>query len=189
MVTFTVKDTKAEAVTYTATDTTDTNLVITQTAAVTFTAGALNHFAISSISSPKTAGTAFTISTITAQDVNNNTVVGFTSTVTYGGTAGVTGTSGTFTAGVLNNASATPAVAGSNLTVTVTSGSATGSAAITTINPGAATKLAYTTIPSTGTAGTAFSVTVQSQDVNGNPASPTSNTTITLSKATGGGTR
>ena len=51
-----------------------------------------------------------------------------------------------------------------------------------------ATKLAYTTVPSTGTAGTAFSVTVQSQDANGNPASPTSNTTITLSKAAGGGT-
>ena len=53
---------------------------------------------------------------------------------------------------------------------------------------GAATKLVYTTVPSTGTAGTAFSVTVQSQDANGNPANLTSATTITLSKATGGGT-
>src|SRR2546427_1865103 len=38
VVTFTVKDTKAETVTYTATDTTD-SITITQTAAVTFTAG------------------------------------------------------------------------------------------------------------------------------------------------------
>lgn len=83
----------------------------------------------------------------------------------------------------------TPKVAGSNLTVTVNDGSGhTGSATIATVNPGAATKLAYTTVPSTGTAGTAFSVTVQAQDANGNPSSPTSSTTITLSKATGGGT-
>ena len=53
---------------------------------------------------------------------------------------------------------------------------------------GPATKLVYTTVPNTGTAGTAFSVTVQSQDANGNPASPTSSTTITLSRASGGGT-
>ena len=46
----------------------------------------------------------------------------------------------------------------------------------------------YTAVPSTGIPGAPFSVTVQSQDANGNPASPTSDTTITLSKATGGGT-
>src|SRR5439155_1724846 len=40
VVTFTVKDTKAETVTYTATDTTD-SVTIAQTAAVTFTAGAV----------------------------------------------------------------------------------------------------------------------------------------------------
>ena len=56
------------------------------------------------------------------------------------------------------------------------------------ITAAAAAKLAYTAVPSTGTAGTAFSVTVQSQDAYGNPASPTSTTTITLSKATGAGT-
>jgi len=155
---------------------------------IVFSPGALNHFAISAITGTKTAGTAFTITTITAQDVDNNTVTSFTSTVTFGGTAGVTGTSAAFTAGVLSNASVTPTVAGSSLTVTVTSGSATGSATITTINAGVATKLVYTSVPSTGTAGTAFSVTVQSQDANGNPSSPTSNTTITLSKASGSGT-
>lgn len=59
---------------------------------------------------------------------------------------------------------------------------------LTVANGPAASKLVYTTVPASGTAGTALSVTVQSQDGNGNPASPTSNTTITLSKATGGGT-
>ena len=48
--TSTVSDTVPEVVTYTATDTTDT-MTITQTASVTFTAGAVDHFAISQISS------------------------------------------------------------------------------------------------------------------------------------------
>jgi hypothetical protein len=77
--------------------------------------------------------------------------------------------------------------------VTYTATDTTDSTTITqtapvTFTAGPATKLVYTTVPSTGTAGTAFSVTVQSQDANGNPASPTSTTTITLSKASGGGT-
>ena len=59
---------------------------------------------------------------------------------------------------------------------------------LTVANGPAASKLVYTTVPATGTAGMAFSVTVQSQDANGNPARPTSSTTITLSKAIGGGT-
>src|SRR2546422_9393216 len=44
VVTFTVKDTKAEAVTYTARDTTD-SVTITQTATVAFTAGAASKLA------------------------------------------------------------------------------------------------------------------------------------------------
>jgi hypothetical protein len=90
---------------------------------ITYTPGPLHHFAISAISSPQTLGVAFTITTITAQDANNNTVSGFVSTVTFGGTAGVTGTSASFTLGVLNNASVTPTVTGNNLTVTVNDGS------------------------------------------------------------------
>ena len=78
---------------------------------------------------------------------------------------------------------------GTGYTLTATDGSLTSATSGSfNITAGAATKLAYTTVPSTGTAGTAFSVTVQSQDADGNPASPTSTTTITLSKATGGGT-
>ena len=63
------------------------------------------------------------------------------------------------------------ATAGETSLTVVTSGNIVFSA-------GPAAKLVYTTVPSTGTAGTAFSVTVQSQDANGNPSSPTSNTTI-----------
>ncbi|MGA1379803.1 MAG: beta strand repeat-containing protein, partial [Chitinophagaceae bacterium] len=86
-------------------------------------AGALDHFAISSISSPQTAGTAITGVTLTAQDVYNNTVTSFTGTVTYSGTAGITGTSGTFTAGQLTGVSITPTSAGSSKTFIVTGGS------------------------------------------------------------------
>src|ERR1035441_9640306 len=75
----------------------------------------------------------------------------------------------------------TPTASGGVTLTAVTSGNIVFSA-------GTPTKLVYTTVPGTGTAGTAFSVTVQSQDANGNPASPTSTTTVTLSKATGGGT-
>jgi hypothetical protein len=127
-----------------------TNKVLTATATVVagtkttttspafaITPGAINHFTISAISSPQTVGTAFIITTITAQDVNNNTATNFASTVAYSGTAGITGTSGAFTLGVLNGASVTPTVAGSSLTVTVNDGAGhTGSATITTVNKG-----------------------------------------------------
>ena len=146
--------------------------------------GPLDHFAISAIASPQTVGTAFTIGTITAQDANNNTVTSFASTVTFGGTAGMTGTSAAFTSGVLSNASVTPTVAGSNLTVTVSDGAShTGLATITTINPGAATKLVFTSTAVTVTAGVASGmITVQRQDASGNPITTEATTrTVTLS--------
>ena len=116
--------------------------------------GPLDHFAISAIASPQTAGTAFAIA-ITAQDVNNNTVTSFTGPVTFGGTAGVTGTSGPFISGVLNNASVVPTVAGSSQSVMVTDGASptahTGMATIA-VNAGAATQLVFTSAPVTVTA-------------------------------------
>ena len=81
-----------------------TNSATSSVATLTVNAGALDHFAISTVSSPQTAGTPFTIGTITAQDVNNNTVTSFGGTVTFGGTAGVTGSSGIFSSGVLSSA-------------------------------------------------------------------------------------
>ncbi|MCX6877748.1 MAG: DUF5703 domain-containing protein [Verrucomicrobia bacterium] len=96
--------------------------------------GALDHFAIAPIASPQTLGTAITGITITAQDAANKTVTGFSGTVAFGGTAGVTGTSPGFTSGVLNGVSVTPMVGGSNLTVTVDDGAGhTGSATIASI--------------------------------------------------------
>jgi methionine-rich copper-binding protein CopC len=100
-------------------------------------AGPLDHFAISPVASPQTAGTAITGITLTAKDASNNTATGFTGTVTFGGTGGFSGTSASFTAGVLTNVSLTPTVAGSNLTLTVSDGASptphTGSTVIATI--------------------------------------------------------
>ena len=97
-------------------------------ATITYTVGALDHFAISAISSPQTAGTAITGITITAQDVNNNTQTSFASTVVYSGTAGITGTSASFTAGVLGSVSVTPSVVGSSMTFIVTGSTKIGTA-------------------------------------------------------------
>ncbi|MDY7040430.1 MAG: invasin domain 3-containing protein, partial [Chloroflexota bacterium] len=49
---------------------------VSDTAQITFTAGALDHFAISNVASPQVAGVGFTVS-ITAQDRYSNTVTGF----------------------------------------------------------------------------------------------------------------
>jgi hypothetical protein len=96
--------------------------------------GPLDHFAISPIASPQSVGTPITGITITAQDASDATVTDFTGTVTFGGTGGFSGTSANFVAGVLTGASATPTVAGSDLTFTVDDGAGhTGSATIATI--------------------------------------------------------
>ena len=77
-----------------------------------FTVGPLDHFGVSNPGTV-TAGTAFTTTTITAQDINNNTVIGFIGTVdlteTGGGAGGTVSPSrsGTFTLGVLANPSLT----------------------------------------------------------------------------------
>jgi len=135
--------------------------------------GELHHFAISAIGSPQTAGTAITGITLTAQDANNNTLStgpsAFTGTVDYSGTAGVTGTSASFTAGVLSSLSVTPLTAGSGRTFVVTASGKTGTSNTFDVNPGALHHLAISTISSPATAGTAVTnITLSAQDVNNN---------------------
>ena len=131
---------------------------------VTFTAtgiaGTLDHFAISSISSPQTSGTAITGITLTAQDVNNNTVTTFTGTVTYSGTAGIAGTSSAFTAGVLSSVSVTPTNSGSGMTFIVTWSSKTGTATFD-VNAGSA-QATPTFSPVAGTIAFGTTVTIAS---------------------------
>ena len=84
--------------------------------------GPVNHFAISAIASLQTVGSPIGGITITAQDAANNTATSFTGAVSFGGSAGCTGSSANFVAGVLSGVSVTPTAAGSNLTLTVNDG-------------------------------------------------------------------
>ena len=148
--------------------------------------GLLEHFAIAGISSPQTAGTAITGITITAQDYANGTVTNFAGTVTYGGTAGVTGTSAAFTAGVLSGVSVTPTVAGSGRTLTVAGYGSTGTNTFT-VNPGAVSATNSTVAVSpTSAAGDAVAtstISVTLKDANNNPV-PGKTVTLASSRPT-----
>ncbi|HTP80323.1 MAG TPA: Ig-like domain-containing protein, partial [Bacteroidota bacterium] len=108
---------------------------------VTFTAtatvGPLNHFAVSGIGSPQTAGSPFDV-TLTAQDTGSNTVTGFSGTVNLTTTAGTItpSTSANFSNGSLTQ-SVTVTQAGAGKTITADDGSGhTGTSGTFTVNPG-----------------------------------------------------
>ena len=102
-------------------------------------AGALAKFAISNIST-QTAAVAFSV-TITAQDANNNTVTGFTSTVDLSTNAGTISpvVSGAFVSGVRTESAVSVTLAGTGKTITAkrTGGSETGTSNSFTVNAGA----------------------------------------------------
>ena len=131
----------------------------------------VHHFEVTGIAATQTAGTAITGVTITAQDASNNTATDFTGVVTFGGTAGITGTSAAFTAGQLTGVSVTPITAGSAKTFIVTGYTKTGSATFG-VNPGAvsAANSTATASPATGvsTDGTTSTITVTAKDANNN---------------------
>ncbi len=140
----------------------------TGTSTFTVNPGALDHFNISTIASPQTAGIAITGITLTAKDAYNNTLTGFTGTVAYSGTAGVTGSSAAFTAGQLTGVSVTPTVAGSNKTIIITGSGKTGISTFN-VNPGALDHFIISTIASPQTAGTAIpGITLTAQDIYNN---------------------
>ena len=182
----TVPGTYAVTADFAPTDSTDYNSLTGASAGnFVINPAALDHFAISAISSPQTAGTAITGITITAQDLYNNTVTSFNgagNTVTYSGTAGITGTSATFASGVLSSVSVTPVTAGTSRTLIVTgpvgSGSKTGTSTFN-VNPGAIAS--YTVSAAAATRGTAFNVTVTALDAGGNTVTTDNSTVVTMS--------
>ena len=115
-----------------------------------------------------TAGTSVSgsFTSITAEDANGNVCSSgpndFNGTVTFGGTAGASGTSAAFTHGVLNGFPAlTPTVAGSSKTITATSGSVVGTTTITTVTKATPAITGVTSQSMTyGTASLALSGTV-----------------------------
>jgi hypothetical protein len=96
--TFTVSDTTAQAVIYTATDTSD-SLVITQTATVTFTAGTVAGWNSRVSASPTTVvanGAATSTITVTVFDIYSNPIAGDAITLSAGsGSSVITTVSGT----------------------------------------------------------------------------------------------
>ncbi|MFZ3044157.1 MAG: MBG domain-containing protein [Minisyncoccia bacterium] len=134
----------------------------------TVTAGILDHFAISAIGT-QTAGTAFNI-TITAQDVNNNTLTSYTGTVDLTTTAGTIAPtqSAAFSSGVrTESVTVTQSGAGKTITATDHGGTKTGTSSTFTVNSGALDHFSFAAI-STQIAGTAFNITMTAQDANNN---------------------
>src|SRR5215210_1048395 len=138
----------------------------------------------------QTAGSSFNVK-LTARDANNNTVTGFAGTVDLSSTGTLSaggGTTPAFTAGVLASRAVTISNTGSfTITATrTTGGTESGTSTAFTVNAGAAARLAITAVPATVAVGNAFSVTVQSQDANGNPANVVGTTAFSLSPSGSG---
>ncbi len=181
---FTVTLVTAGTSTLTATDTTDGTKTANTSPSVTVNPGALDHFGFAAVGT-QTAGTAFNV-TMTAQDVNNNTVTSYVSTADLTidtGTISPT-VSGSFASGVRTQ-SVTVTGAGSsvNITAKATGGTRTGTSSGFVVNPGAKSKLVVSTQPSSsGTTGVDLSTdpSVQVQDVYGNVVTTDSSTVITV---------
>jgi hypothetical protein len=191
--TFTVRSTTAGADVFQATDTTD-SLVITQTATVTFIGpvnASTSTVSASPTSVPADGATTSTI-TVTLKDVNSNPVSGKTVTLAKSsgpGTPTITTVQGTTDASGVATFTVRSTTAGADVfQATDTTDSLVVAQTATVTFTAVPTKLAFTSVPPTGTAGVAFTVTVQVQDAGGNPANVSSDTTITLSKASGAGT-
>ena len=191
---FTVKDTVAEATTYTATDTTD-SVTVTQTAAVTFTAGPVTaaQSTVSAAPGSVTAnGVATSTVTVTLKDALSNPVSGKTVTLTKsGGSSTITTISGVTNGSGVASFTVTDTVAESaTYTATDTTDSVTVSQTATvtfTAGPVTAAQSTVTASPTSVTAdgATAATVTVTLRDAQSNPVS---GKTVTLAKSGGSST-
>jgi hypothetical protein len=186
VVTFTVTDTKAETVNYTATDTTDST-DITQTARVTFTASKLVF-----VQQPTAAAPGATITpavTVQLQDGAGNNVSTSGVSITLSLTSGTGTLSGTTTQNTISGLATFDNLSinlGGSKTLTATSSGYT--SAVSNAFTIGASKLGFVQGPSGAVAGVAISpaVTVQLEDAN-STAVAISGVNITLSM-TGTGT-
>jgi beta propeller repeat protein len=135
-------------------------------ATVNVTFGALHHFNISTVSSPQTAGTAFSI-TVTAKDQYDNTVTDFNNPVTLSdstGTISPTSISGFVDGAKTQNVSLTKAQAGVSITASYGNPPKIGTSNTFTVDPAVLHHLTINNITSPKYAGTAFSITVTAKD-------------------------
>ena len=129
----------------------------------------LDHFVFNTISSPQTAGSAFT-ATITAKASNGNTVTNYTGRPTLSASIGTINPTITsvFSNGVWTG-TITATGSGSNIIITAIDGTHSGQSNSFTINPGTSTRLEVSCGISQ-VAGIAFPVMVTAKDAYGNTA-------------------
>ena len=135
----------------------------------TVNAVALDHFVFNSVSSPQTAGSAFSI-TITAKASNGNTIASYNGRPILSVSTGniSPAVTGAFSSGIWTG-SVTATGAGSGVAITAIDGSHTGTSNSFTVNSGVVNSL----VVSSGTSqvvGVAFSLTVTAKDAYGNTA-------------------
>ena len=143
----------------------------------------VDHFVISSISSPQIAGSGFGV-TVTAQDANNNTVTSFT------GTANITDETGTitpqqiiFSAGTWAG-NVTITQSRSNDFITVTGVGKSSPSNTFAVNPAGVNHFDVGMVNSPQTAGTAFNIALTAKDTYGNTVT-TFNGTVNITDGTG----
>ncbi len=150
--------------------------------------GAIDHYSVSSVSSPQVAGTAFSV-TIQAQDQYNNNITTGSETIniSFGKTdAGATPTSASTTNGVatINNMTMTVAQSGQSITFTGVPSGKTGTSNSFDVNAGSLHHFTFNTIANQ-TAGVAFSITITAKDqYNNTVTSYTGSNTLSDSSGT-----
>src|SRR5262249_25552824 len=146
----------------------------------TISPGGLDHFAFNSIGTPS-AGIPFGI-TITAKDLNNNTVSGFAGTVNLTTTAGTISplVSGAFSRGLWSaNVTVTQSGTGKTITATDAGGSGKfGTSSAFDVNAGGVDHFVIGNISTPQVAGTPWSITITAKDAGGNTVSAFSGTAI-----------
>jgi hypothetical protein len=152
-------------------------------------AGSIDHFVFNTISSPQTAGTAFSV-TITAKDTSGNTVTGYTGSASFTDLSGSISlkSTGVFTNGVLTaTVEITKAFTSDTINATDTTTGAKGTSNSFNVVAAPATQLVYIAgkAQSITTSTVSSVITVQLQDSNGNPVlAGTSGVTVNLGTST-----
>jgi hypothetical protein len=150
--------------------------------------GALDHFDFNTITSPQTAGAAFTI-TVTAKDSAGRTVTSYAGTNTLSASTGIgtiSPTSIMFTGGV-STGSVTITKAQTGVTITTAGGGKQGTSNSFNVNPGPLDHFVFDPISSPQSVGVAFTIKVTAVDQNENIVTSYAGTN-TLSASTGSGT-
>jgi len=134
---------------------------------ITVNPGALDRFIFNTISSPQTAGKAFSM-TITAKDANGNTVTSYTGTNTLTASSGTISQISTsaFVAGIWTGPVSLSS-SSSGTTIGTSGSSKSGTSNLFNVNAGALDHFIFSNI-GTQTAGTAFSITITAKDASGN---------------------